>query len=396
MNRLFLTFCALIIVLLSASCGGNEGGGDDPILPTISMNGVSKFEGDDATKFEFPVHLSIPSDKEVRVDFETEGFTALEGEDFDAVSGTLIFAPNTQDQTIEVNIVTDTLKEQDEAFTMKLSNPVNATIATESATGSIRNDDTFVVIPDDGYITPEEYGGWTKIWAEEFDGPNINMDNWTHRLGNHGWGNNELQNYTASSDNSYITDGKLIIEAIKENSNGSNYSSARMVTEGKFEFAFGRVDIRAKLPEGQGVWPALWMLGDNFGTDGWPSCGEIDIMELVGHQPNIVHGTVHWGIDVANHRQKGSSKALSGGEKYSEKFHVFSIIWELNKIQFFVDDVHYFTITPNDMQGQPYPFNHEFFFIMNIAVGGNWPGSPDASTQFPQQMIVDYIRVFQQ
>lgn len=391
-----LTISALSLLILLSSCKNKEEDNPTITLPTISINGVSKFEGDDVTVFDFKVRLSEPSSKEVRVDFETQENTAVDDDDFEPISGTLVFSPNEQDKTISVNIVADIYKEQDEEFDVRLSNPQNATLANATALGTIRNDDTFIDIPEDGYITPEEYGGWTKIWADEFDGPNINSNYWTHELGNHGWGNQELQNYTDSPDNSFISDGKLIIEAKEENSNGSNYSSARMITADKFEFAFGRVDVRAKLPEGQGIWPAIWMLGANFFDSGWPSCGEIDIMELVGHQPNIVHGTAHWGIDNDNHKYSGSSKVLGGGEKYSEKFHVFSIIWEPNLIRFLVDDDPYFTITPGSMQGQPYPFNQEFFFIVNIAVGGQWPGSPDASTQFPQQMIIDYMRVFQQ
>ncbi|RMG86610.1 MAG: glycosyl hydrolase family protein [Bacteroidetes bacterium] len=393
-NKMLL-ISALCSCLAVWGCGDKNGGGGSA-LPTISINSVSKFEGNDNSVFDFKVRLSPASDASVRVDYTTEGSTAAAEEDFVSQAGTLEFAPGEVDKTISIQIVGDSIKEPDETFFVVLSNPQNATIATDRGTGSIRNDDTFVPIAEDGYITPEEYAGWTKIWADEFEGSELDLNHWTHELGNHGWGNNELQNYTNSPANSYLSDGHLIIEARKESSGGSDYSSARIITADKFEFAFGRVDIRARLPEGQGIWPALWMLGANFWDIGWPACGEIDIMELIGQNPDIVHGTAHWGIDNSNHQSKTASKALPAGQKFSDEFHVFSIIWEPNRVEWYVDDVLINTLTPADMNGQPYPFNNEFFFIFNIAVGGNWPGSPDASTVFPQQMVVDYIRVFQQ
>ena len=137
------------------------------------------------------------------------------------------------------------------------------------------------------------------------------------------------------------------------------------------------------------------MLGENFSSTGWPACGEIDIMELVGHQPSTVHGTAHWGSSWDVHQYTGSSTTLPAGETFSDAFHLFSVIWEENQITWLMDDQVFFSIDNNQMNGQPYPFNAPFFFIMNIAVGGNWPGYPDASTEFPQQMVVDCVRVFQ-
>ncbi|HNE29984.1 MAG TPA: glycoside hydrolase family 16 protein, partial [Saprospiraceae bacterium] len=168
-----------------------------------------------------------------------------------------------------------------------------------------------------------------------------------------------------------------------------------IVTKGKKQFKFGRVDIRAALPEGKGLWPALWMLGSNIDAVGWPACGEIDIMELAGDIPNRVVGTVHYGANTSQHQYNPMSKYLSGNANFQDEFHVFSIIWEADKIQFLVDDELYHTITPASLNGASYPFNKNFFFIFNVAVGGNFPGNPDSSTPFPQRMIVDYIRVFQ-
>lgn len=246
---------------------------------------------------------------------------------------------------------------------------------------------------DEGYVGADSYPGMELMWSDEFEGTQINSANWTYDLGASGWGNNEWQNYTSSSENSSVADGFLTITAKQEA--GGGYTSARLKSVDLQEFQYGRIDIRAKLPEGQGIWPALWMLGANFPESGWPSCGEIDIMELVGHQPSTVHGTAHWGADWTQHQYTGSSISLPAGQKFSEAFHLFSIEWSENSITWLMDDQEYFSINNTQMNGQPYPFNAPFFFIMNIAVGGNWPGYPDGTTSFPQTMVVDYVRVFQ-
>lgn len=398
MNKvLIINFLAF--ALLWTACSKDDGnGGDDGMTlndPNISISDLTKFEGDENSIFDFKVRLSQESDKTVTVDFKTEDGAAIAGEDFIAQNGTLTFAPKEIEQIISIEIVADTLKEADEDFRVALSNPINAAFTKSAGTGTMRNDDTFLVTDGEGYTTPLSYAGMDLVWADEFNGNSINMDNWNHELGNHGWGNNELQNYTSSSNNSYVADGKLVIEAREENSSGSNYSSARMTTEGKQEFALGRIDIRAKLPTGQGVWPALWSLGANYGSVGWPACGEIDFMELLGHEPWKVHGTGHWGPQGQSFSNSHSGDyELENNEGFDEEFHVFSLIWNTNSMTFLVDDNPYHTINSSGVNGN-YPFNAPFFFIFNIAVGGNWPGNPDATTVFPQRMYVDYIRVFQ-
>ncbi|MGB1217961.1 MAG: glycoside hydrolase family 16 protein, partial [Saprospiraceae bacterium] len=244
--------------------------------------------------------------------------------------------------------------------------------------------------------SPTSYSGMTLVWSDEFDENALNSNNWTQEIGNgdNGWGNNELQYY--KPDNTYFASSDyLIIEAKEESESGFDYTSSRMITEGKQEFQYGRIDIRASLPEGQGLWPALWMLGSNFRTSGWPVCGEIDIMEQVGFQPNIVHGTVHYGSSFAQRGSKSAFRTSPSGNEYSESFHVFSLVWEEDHIEILVDDVKYLDVVPTDLGGQAWPYNQSFFFIFNVAIGGQWPGNPDASTVFPQRMIVDYVRVFQ-
>jgi beta-glucanase (GH16 family) len=248
---------------------------------------------------------------------------------------------------------------------------------------------------EDGYFTPLSYDGYTLVWNDEFDGTQINESNWVFETGTGcpnlcGWGNNELQYYRR--ENAWVENGVLTIEARNENFLSSNYTSARMKTQGKRSFQYGRIDIRALLPKGQGIWPALWMLGNNITTASWPASGEIDIMEMIGGQgrENRVHGTLHW--EFNGHASAGGTYTLTSGT-FADEYHVFSITWDESEIKWFVNDIRFHTIniTPSHMT----EFHQEFFFIFNIAVGGNWPGSPDATTIFPQQMKVDYIRVFQ-
>lgn len=249
-------------------------------------------------------------------------------------------------------------------------------------------------IPTGGYTTPMSYPGYTLVWNDEFEGTALSSD-WTYEIGtgNSGWGNNELQYYR--QENVEVSDGYLKITAKDEAFNQSQYTSGRIITKGRQSFLRGRIDIRAAVPFGQGIWPALWMLGDNFDSIGWPACGEIDIMELVGGAGNrdkTVHGTVHWSNN-GSHAEFGNSNTLSGDVKFAENFHVFSIIWDENAIRWLRDDIEFgvIDITSSELT----EFHAPFFFIFNVAVGGNWPGSPDATTIFPQTMAVDYVRVFQ-
>jgi len=246
----------------------------------------------------------------------------------------------------------------------------------------------------DGYSTPNAYAGYNLAWADEFSGDALDLSSWGFDVGNGsgGWGNNESQYYTSGTANCVVSNGKLTITAKKESQGGYNYTSARILTKGKREFQYGRIDIRARLPKGQGIWPALWMLGSNFSSVGWPKCGELDIMELVGHQPNRVHGTAHFGNQPPS-TQRTASYGLSKGT-FSDAYHVFTLKWENNLVEWYVDDVKFHSMTPANTGGI-YPFNQKFFFIFNVAVGGNWPGYPDVTTVFPQQMDVDYVRVFQ-
>ncbi len=250
---------------------------------------------------------------------------------------------------------------------------------------------------NDNIPVPE---GWTLVWNDEFDGSVIDPNKWEHEVNGKGGGNNELQYYTDREVNSWVEDGVLTIRAMKEQYTGPDgpkeYTSARMRTAGMGDWKYGRFEINARLPEGQGLWPALWMLSTYSNYGGWAASGEIDIMEELGQEPNRVYGTLHYGASWPNNVQQGRSYVLPEGT-FAEDFHTFVLEWDTTRFQWFVDDTLYSTITSWYTEGHDYPapFDQKFHLIFNVAVGGNWPGSPDATTVFPQQMVVDYVRVFQ-
>lgn len=245
--------------------------------------------------------------------------------------------------------------------------------------------------------TPEGYvEGWEMIWQDEFDGPEIDPDKWTHETGGGGWGNRELQYYTEFPENSYIEDGALVIEAREERYIGRDYTSARMRTLGKGDWKYGRFEARIRLPEGQGIWPAFWMLPSTYSYGGWPSSGEIDIMEMVAHEVGRVHGTLHYG-GLGNHIYTGDHFDLPPGEKFIDNFHIFAVEWEEGEIRWYIDGELYQTQNEWETRNAdfPAPFDQEFHIILNMAVGGEWPKAPDETTVFPQRLVVDYVRVYQ-
>jgi beta-glucanase (GH16 family) len=244
---------------------------------------------------------------------------------------------------------------------------------------------------------------WTLVWSDEFEGANGSSPDaakWTYDIGGGGWGNNELQTYTNRTENARIEDGALLIQAVKESFTGADgirrdYTSARLKTLGLHQWTYGKIEARMKLPYGQGIWPAFWMLGSDIPQVDWPECGEIDIMENIGREPSIVHGTIH-GPGYSGDGGIGSSYTLAGGGRFADDFHTFAVEWEKNVIRFYVDGNLYATRTPSELPaGTRWVFDKPFFIILNLAVGGNWPGNPDATTTFPQTVRVDFVRVYQ-
>lgn len=239
-------------------------------------------------------------------------------------------------------------------------------------------------------------GNWQLVWSDEFSQPNgsaPNSNNWNYDIGGGGWGNQEIQYYTNSTNNARVENGMLIIEAREENIGGRNHSSARLKTQGKHSWKYGKFEARVKVPSGSGLWPAVWMLGTDISSVGWPQCGEIDIMEFVGREPYEVFGTIH-GPGYSGGNAVG--QIITRTEPISDDFHIFSVEWDDEEIRWYFDGEHYFTADPTDVFGNEWVYDHEFFIIMNLAIGGNFGGTLDPNLSFPRQMQVDYIRVYTQ
>lgn len=360
-------FCCMVAVLsLASDCNPDE---SNPV--TLPQNLITSVEVDEST-----VHITATADN---ANFYS--FTFYEGTDSTFVES----SDGTASYTYSATGVFQIVSRAHSSYYDFIEQAETVEITNQGFTGGI---------PTTGYETPMSYPGMTMVWNDEFDGFELSSD-WVQEIGNGswGWGNNELEYYRA--ENTSVSDGFLMLTAKQEAYGGFNYTSSRIKTQGLKSFQYGRVDIRAALPYSKGLWPALWMLGDNIGTASWPGCGEIDIVELIGgsgYNDRTIYGTLHW-LDNGIHASAGNNSSLPSGSLYAEEFHVFSILWDQNNIRFLRDDVqfHIIDITGSELT----EFHQNFFFIFNVAVGGNWPGSPDASTVFPQTMAVDYVRVFQ-
>jgi beta-glucanase (GH16 family) len=246
--------------------------------------------------------------------------------------------------------------------------------------------------------------GWTLVWHDEFDGAagvSFDRDKWTADTGGGGWGNRERQFYATRPENvAHDGAGHLVITARAESPDAADrcwygpcaYSSARLKTQGRFEQTYGRFEARLKIPRGQGIWPAFWMLGGDIETVGWPRSGEIDIMENIGREPRVVHGTIHGpGYSGAN----GIGGPDTVARPLADDFHVYAIEWEPSEIRWLLDGRPYRRTTTADLPaGARWVFDHPHFLLLNVAVGGAWPGDPDSTSTFPQTMLVDYVRVY--
>ena len=388
------------IIFLVISCGKKSGSNPSvtpPVVPSLSLVNITQARDNRlTTNYRIFINVSSTSVNAITVNYTTLDGTAVAGNEYTAKNGSLTIPANQSLVYIDVPVRGDSLREADKTFFLQLSNPVNATLSgAGKATATIECIGTYLPVDPTGYSTPLTYPGYNLVWSDEFSGTSLDNNNWTYEIGGNGWGNSELEYYTNSIKNTFVTNGGyLVIEARKENIASNNYTSARLNTAGKKEFKYGRIDIRAKLPISKGMWPALWMLGANFPAAGWPACGETDIMELIGTNPAQVVGSIHWALANGSAGTYNNNYNLSTGD-FSQKFHVFTLVWALNSVKLYVDDNLYLSATNANVTSGTYPFNNPFFFIFNVAVGGNWPGNPDSTTIFPQRMIVDYIRVFQ-
>lgn len=362
----------LLIVLIAFSFGCEEEKAVDPNEPTFLNVTINVDEADGST-----VTVEAESDHTVEYTFDAGDGSELQTNESGSFTHTY---ESTGIYAIEVRAYAASARYRSFESDVKI----------EIGDGGPTNG-------DDGYETPLSYDGMELVWQDEFNGDALDLTKWNYEIGDGcpnlcGWGNNELQYYR--EENTKVNDGKLTITAQNQNFSGRSYTSSRITTQDKYEFQYGRVDIRAKMPEGQGIWPALWMLGANINQVSWPACGEVDIMEMIGGgdgRDNVTHGTVHW--DDGGYASYSGSKKLASGN-LSDQYYVYTIIWTDQSIRWFINDeqFHVINIAPAGLS----EFRAYFFFIMNIAVGGNWPGNPNANTQFPQEMNVDYIRVFQE
>ncbi|NWF89896.1 MAG: glycoside hydrolase family 16 protein [Ignavibacteriaceae bacterium] len=238
-----------------------------------------------------------------------------------------------------------------------------------------------------------EIPGYTLVWNDEFDKANIDLTKWEHEVNGDGGGNNELQYYTNLASNSFIENGHLIIKAIYENYQGKYFTSARMRSKNKGDWLYGRIEAVAKLPTGKGTWPAIWMLPTDWEYGNWPESGEIDIMEHVGYDPNVVHGSIH--TKAYNHVLGTQKTAKLPVPTATTEFHKYAIEWFEDHIDFYIDSIKYFSFT-NENKGSAYwPFDKRFHLILNLAVGGNWGGAQGIDPgAFPARLEIDYVRVY--
>lgn len=253
---------------------------------------------------------------------------------------------------------------------------------------------------DDG-ATPEPIvapEGYELVWSDEFDGDAVDRTNWTYDIGGWGWGNGEAQYYTDLTENARVEDGMLVIEGRQERFEDSYYTSARLKTQGLREFRYGRIEARMKVPRGAGVWPAFWMLGADFDKDSddqrrtWPFVGEIDIMEYLGREPDLILGTVH-GPGYAG--ALGLTKWNRRPYDIADEFHTYAVDWDADGITWFYDGEEYFRVVPDDLHGREWVFDADFFLILNLALGGSYPGPIGLDVEFPVHLYVDHVRVFQ-
>ena len=334
---------AFFLLLIAASCGKDKGNGNSNNTPPSNLT----------------VNAVVATDNSGNVSFTASASNAVS---YEFGYGNGIF------QTVASGVVT---------YKYPASGTYTVTVVARSAGGQTISKSITVTVT----VT------LALIWSDEFDTPGApDPSKWGYDIGAGGWGNNELQYYTNRLENAAVSNGTLKIVLKAESFSGSNYTSARILTRGKFSFQYGKVEVRAKLPAGGGTWPAIWSLGNNFGTVGWPACGEIDIMEHVGNQLNKIFGTLHH----PGHSGGNADGGFTVISNATTEFHKYGMEWSPTSIKFSVDDVVYYTFANNSSL----PFNQPFFLIMNIAMGGNFGGTVDPAF-VSGTMEVDYIRVYQ-
>ena len=386
----FLNLLKLFFLsLLMASC---HTGGNEENTPTVKMKLRNDYEGTGQNKIlDVTVVLSSPATVPVTVTYSTVDSTAKGGMDFIPIThGTLVFNPGETSKKINIELVSDSIMEFTESFKLMITNVENAKLAGPILSITIYDDDlTRPTLLEDGYITPKSYPGMKLRFADEFNDSIINYFTWNYETGEGPWGVGQLQEFTDKSENLSVKNGKLRITAI--NNNG-HFTSGRINTVNTNSVHFGVIDIRAKLPSGRGIFPSIWLLNTDYNGSNWPKCGEIDIAALNGNIPSQIIGIAYYSASGPRNKE-GFYSLPDYTNSFSDQFHIFTIIWQNDRIEWFVDYKKYMEIVQDDV-GNDWPFNSSFYFYLDLVVGGTLVGDPDNTTVFPQTMEVDYIRAF--
>lgn len=401
LSTFFLVSCSLNGVgnsYLSKVVGNSNSG-----LPVVQISDTTVNRANTATTCRFLVDLSAAASDTVTVNYSTSDGTATSGKDYTSQSGTLTFQPGKQELSVDIPILPLTSSNQQgttQDFYIQLSNPSNCTVGVKKTTVTIINAGTNSPADTSGFESPTSYPGYKLVWSDEFNESSLNTNKWTATTGSQG---GDQSTYLPA--NVSVANGKLVMQAKHETYGSYNYTSSRVTTQDKFSFKYGRVDIRAKVPVGMGMWPALWMFSDNrpiinYAQKTGVTVGEIDIAEILGKSPSRLYGTLHWSTSSSTYANLQGRYDLSSGN-FGDAYHVFSLIWDATNIQLLCDGNVYITIphsSKTNYKNGIDPFNaNSFYFIFTLGIGDgtNWAGAPDGTDTWPQKMSVDYIRVFQ-
>lgn len=382
------TGLCLIVFLFPVSCnlGRVEEGS-----PTVKILPRNDTEGSNKNKIlNVKFSLSPPSKLPVTVTFSTVDSTAKAGKDFIPITdGKIVFNPGETIKSADVELISDTITEYTEQFKLQITKVENALGTGQSLTITISDDDfPKITLASDGYISSRSIPGLNLIFDDEFNDTSLNIYSWNYNLGATQW-RQQLQSYTFSDQNIFLSQGKLNLTA---RINGHDYSSAGINTLNLFRIKYGLIQVRAKMPEGTGLWPSIWLLGTTFDGSNWPLCGEIDIATLRGQAPGQILGSVIYFLASSQSRERNYTLP-NFQDTFSKQFHVFSILWQEDQIDWYVDNHKYMGLNQAEI-GNGWPFNQSFWFNISLAVGGSLVGPPDMTTRFPQTMQIDYVRYY--
>ncbi len=391
MKNYFFKSCTLLLLgifCILASCSKNDNGN---LTPTVKLLPRNDYEGTGENKMlDVTVTLSPAADVPVTITYSTVDSTAVGNKDFIPITdATLVFQPGETSKTIQVEIISDSVIEFTEAFKIQINSVQNAEGSGLSLPITIYDDDSLDITQvADGFISPDSYRNMYLFYDDEFNDSSVNINKWSYDVGEGIWAD-QWQEYTSNPDNIRESGGLLKITA---RNNSGHYTSGRINSASTHPFKYGLVEIRAKFPKGTGLWPSVWLLGSSYNGTNWPLCGEMDIATLKGQVPGQMIGSAFY--DITDPVRKDGFYTLPGyGETFADEFHVFSILWQQDKIDWYVDNKKYLELNKSEL-GSGWPFNDYFGLYISFAVGGSFVGPPNDSTVFPQTFELDYVRGF--